>query len=344
MNKKLVFVLTFIFVLSFALLVVAAQDFNVVLDPIGDQEYSSLPQTFDVTGIITGDENAKINWIKLYINDNPEESLLFNDTEIGENGYRFSIPWDIEDEGIFRVKVLAEIAQDGGITIKDTERNVEISLSSDSESGVVLDSIGDQEYSSFPQTYNVTGTITGDENAEIKWIKLYIDNTLEKTLSFNDTEIGENGYRFTITWKIEDEGVFDIKVVAKISEDGGITREDTESDVEISLSSEEEDGDEATENNPAAPAIANKILKDSGVKHNYGGGNYISDVAREFRGVDKNSEDYEEQVRSYLENHEAWDKDTEIQDNKPGKGKGNAYGLNKEKNNNALENGNKKNK
>lgn len=244
MNKKLVFVLTLVFVLSFAILVFADQDFNVVLDPIGDQEYSSLPQTYDVTGTIKGDGNAEINWIKLYIDGPDDNTFVYKDS------------YDLG----------------------------------------------------------------------------------------NQREIGEDGRDFSIPWIINEEGSYKVKIVAEIDEDDGITKQDIESDVEISLTSEEEDGDEATENNPAAPAIANKILKEAGVKHNYGGGNYISDVAREFQGVDKTSENYEDQVRSYLENHEAWDKDTEIQDNKPGKGKGNAYGLNKEKNNNALENGNKKNK
>jgi len=203
---------------------------------------------------------------------------------------------------------------------------------------VILDPIGDQEYSSLPQTYDVTGTVTGDENTEINWIKLYIDGNLEDTIS--DKEIGADGYDFTLEWDIQDEGTFDVKVMAEINDNGIITRQDTESDVEITLTSDGENGDQATGSNPAAPAVANKILKELGVKHNYGGGNYISDVAREmgpgteFQGVEKTNEDYEAEISSYLEDHDAWDEDGKIQNKKPGNGKGNAYGLNKEKGSN----------
>lgn len=250
MNKKLLFVLTIIFVLSFGIFALANQDYRVNLDPIGDQEYSSLPQTYDVTGTVTGDKNAEINWIKLYVTGPNDDAFVYKDSyylgddkKIGEDGRDFSIPWVIKKEGSYKVKVVAEIAEDDGI----------------------------------------------------------------------------------------------------------ISRQDIEYDIEITLTSEG-DQEQATESNPAAPAVANKILKELGIKHNYGGGNYISDVAREmapgteFQGVAKTSEDYENEIKAYLENHEAWDEDAGIQNNKPGKGNGNAYGLNKEKKNNAAENGNKKNK
>lgn len=157
---------------------------------------------------------------------------------------------------------------------------------------VILDPIESQEYSTFPQTLDVTGTVTGDKNAELDSVTLFVNGHKISKQSLNDT-IGKNGCDFLLNWDISDPGSYDVKVVAKSD---GISASD-EQDVEITLEDEEEDNGAI---NKAAPAVAAKLLKESGIKHHYEGGNYISDVAREFEVEEDSDAAYEEQINSFL--------------------------------------------
>jgi len=215
---------------------------------------------------------------------------------------------------------------------------------------VVMEPIESQEYAEFPQTLDVNGTILGEQDDQISWIKLFIDDVERYQVVLN-TNLGEDGYEFSLPWSINKQGSYEVKVVAHVERDGEVgvevdgyqknvrihyddpAEDDDEEAIDDEEADNEEANEEATENYPAAPAVAAKILKDLGIKHNYGDGNYINDIAKEmgpgteFQGVAKtDTVAYEAEIRAFLLDHEAWGE--EIEKGKPAKEQNNARELN----------------
>jgi hypothetical protein len=139
-----------------------------------------------------------------------------------------------------------------------------------------MNSIGTLTYTEFPQTYDVTGTAEAFEGGKIIGVKLVIDGIAHGApITFGTKEHIEN-YTFSFPWDISAAGTYNVKVIATIN--GNKTGEDSEI-VEVILQGD--DGGEVIVDYPAAPAIANELLREHGVSHKYGkNGNYISDVAR----------------------------------------------------------------
>lgn len=142
---------------------------------------------------------------------------------------------------------------------------------------VEMTPIGTLTYTSFPQTYDVIGTVSAFDGGKIDWVKLVINGTDHG----DPVNIGVNNqvvaYNFSFPWNIVEAGTYDVRVIAAIQ--GKKTGDDFET-VEVIL--EGNGGGEVIVDYPAAPAIANELLREHNISHRYGKkGNYISDVAQQ---------------------------------------------------------------
>lgn len=122
---------------------------------------------------------------------------------------------------------------------------------------VQIDPIGPLEYATFPQNYNVTGTITHTNPSNVDAVKdltLWIDGVIEGAVieSPFDGDSSSSAI-FSLPWSIVGPGTYDVKVTAK---HGGNQGEDTE---EVVVAQAEVVITEC----PAAPAIAGEYLKNS---------------------------------------------------------------------------------
>jgi hypothetical protein len=161
---------------------------------------------------------------------------------------------------------------------------------------VYIDPIGTLSYATFPQTYDVTGTLYGYPNIDaVAELKLFINNVQEGATQ--DPTGAGTSTSFSLPWNITGPGTYDVKVTAR---HGGDTGEDTETVlVEQTV---------VVLYYPAAPAIAAHYLKSLGVKA--GSPTYtniVSQVARymgpetDFDGVAKEDAAYEETVEDYVD-------------------------------------------
>jgi hypothetical protein len=125
---------------------------------------------------------------------------------------------------------------------------------------VTLDPIGSLEYASFPQTYNVTGTVTHTDPSNVDAVKdltLWIDGIVEGAVIASPFD-GDSSPSalFSLPWNITSSGTYIVKVTAK---HGGSTGEDLE---DVVVSETEVYVGEC----PAAPAVAVHYLQSLGVK------------------------------------------------------------------------------
>ncbi|UTR11524.1 hypothetical protein MM300_04110 [Evansella sp. LMS18] len=165
---------------------------------------------------------------------------------------------------------------------------------------ISLNPIGNLNFSEFPQVYEVTGTATSDK--PIQDLGLYIDGELHGD-AFDTISKGENKdetYHFSFDWNITEPGEYSVKVKGRHGNEWGNDSE------EVIVSTDVVEVDY-----PAAPAVANKLLKDAGIGNMLGKGkngiNLISSVAHEmgpgtdFHGVEKSdTEAYEAAVKAFL--------------------------------------------
>ncbi len=168
-----------------------------------------------------------------------------------------------------------------------------------------------------------------------KWTTIDSKNYTASTGSSEelDERSDDQGLEFDFenNWTIEAAGTYELRVIATFTDSFAkaqanmivyVTPADEDLDKEADLEEDADEDDDADalsedgDNCPAAPAVANKILKARGIKNHYAGGNYIADVAQEmgpngeFQGVQKcDKEEYQEKIESFLEDHDAWGED-----------------------------------
>jgi len=170
----------------------------------------------------------------------------------------------------------------------------------------------------------IKGWIQADEGDVLKFLRIEIDGDGAPqyiTLIDQPSEyvmLSNDKFNFEAEWNLSVEDEFVITVFAWINpdedgDDDDVLKFEDEITVEV-IFDENENGDNGDNDNkdmdnyPAAPAVANKILKELGISNRYMGTNLISEVSKlmgpntEFDGVlKKDAVKYEEAIRDYLE-------------------------------------------
>ena len=166
---------------------------------------------------------------------------------------------------------------------------------------ISLNSIGDLEVTEYPHTHEVTGSATSDK--PIQDLGLYINDELHGDMMDTISNPGneEVTTNFSFDWFIDEPGTYTVKVQGKHGNETGSEEEVVtvigETVIEVDY--------------PAAPAVANKLLKDAGYSNMIGKGrdgtNLISSTAHQmgpgtdFNGVAKSDVDaYEAAVKAFL--------------------------------------------
>jgi hypothetical protein len=123
---------------------------------------------------------------------------------------------------------------------------------------VSIDPIGPLEYATFPQVYNVTGTLTHTPNVQsISELKLFI-NGVQEGATQDPAGLGTSG-TFSLPWNITAAGSYEVMVTAK---HGGSTGDDSE---EVVVTQTVLPPVVITEC-PAAPAVAVAYMQSKSVK------------------------------------------------------------------------------
>lgn len=168
---------------------------------------------------------------------------------------------------------------------------------------VIIDDIAPLSYATFPQTYNVTGSIehyagsggTGGV-AEKTEVNLYIDDVQE-----GPTAIYGNGslIYYSLPWNIERWGTYNVKVSAKRTFFDGVGYAEETAIVERQV---------GVSQCVAAPSVAAQSLKEKGLQP--GNSTYENVVAKvaqkmgertDFEGVTACAASYDETVESFVE-------------------------------------------
>lgn len=135
------------------------------------------------------------------------------------------------------------------------------------------------------------------------------------------TVTGSNTQRaYTFTWDFDEAGVGDYRIDARVAYRTGNDPDPEAEEVVIDVWAQDNGGNGVTVDNPAAPSVAARLLRDAGIDNRYGkgrnGGNYIADVAAtmspgtSFNGVSKDDvDDYRCAVAQYLNDHPQFGKD-----------------------------------
>lgn len=127
---------------------------------------------------------------------------------------------------------------------------------------VTMDPIGPLEYATFPQNYDVTGTLSHTPNVtSVNLIELYINGVLHTATPSPFSGSGTvSSAPFSLPWTITGPGTYDVEVVAYHGgHDGSDSEEVIVTETEIVVPVAE---------CPAAPAVANHYMKDLGLKAN----------------------------------------------------------------------------
>lgn len=180
------------------------------------------------------------------------------------------------------------------------------------------------EYTSFPQTINVTGTVSrsdtsgggGNDNlCGVQEFKVVVDDGVDATeIGTKTWSQGSSGCAITLDdwsfpYTITAPGVFTVTASGKrTGSEVGSDAVDFQAELATIVASF-----------PAAPSVAGKLLAENGASHKYGsgrnGGNHIADVARhmgpgtDFDGAKKSdAAAYRAAVDTYLVENGAYQK------------------------------------
>lgn len=167
---------------------------------------------------------------------------------------------------------------------------------------VVINPIGPLSYATFPQTYNVTGTVTHENPSNVSAVTdvtLFINN-IQEGVAFNPNSGNDPSAPFVLPWNITGPGTYDVTVTARHGNDIG---EDLE---QVVVSSTQVTISQC----PAAPSIAAHYLQSQSIKS---GSklfkNVISLVAQHmgpetnFDGIGACDSGYETVVKTFVDGH-----------------------------------------
>ncbi len=132
---------------------------------------------------------------------------------------------------------------------------------------ITADSIGPLEFATFPQTHNVTGTISHNPLSSLKNLTLWVNGTTSAVIADPFASSTATTSPFALSWNIVTPGTYTVFVTARHGTTGSIGTSTPETvvitqPVVIPPPPEEEEPEEC----PAAPSIAAHYLKDKGIK------------------------------------------------------------------------------
>ncbi|MDK9711129.1 hypothetical protein [Acidaminobacter sp.] len=326
---------------AFAFAYVDEGEYKVVIET-PDEELKLLNEDdeFFVTGYIMANDEDIIEWIKLTIND-VELEIESDDSDfddvIGEwedekFAFKFVVSPDdfnIEDndDDDYNIEVSTRIEpddQDLGYQTEYDIKSVEFKFDYETDYDLQLTKPNkDIVVDNWSDDTLIKGWVQADEGDVLEFLRIEIDGDGAPqyiTLIDQPSEyvmLSNDKFNFEAEWNLSVEDEFVITVFAWINpdEDGDgddVLKFEDEITVEV-IYDEDENGDNGDnddkdmDNYPAAPAVANKILKELGISNRYMGTNLISEVSKlmgpntEFNGVLKtDADDYEDEIRDFL--------------------------------------------
>lgn len=300
---------------------------------------------FFVTGYIMANDDDIIEWIELRIGN---ETLAFNDSDpefddiIGEweddkFSFKFVVTpddFDIEndEDGDYEFQVSADVNTDSDDNIEQAltsdEKTIEMEFDHTTNYALWITSPDDGDdimTDSWSKDVTIKGWIQADEGDMLESLRIEIVNLDEDTNEWIDiiddpddyVMLSNEKFEFEADWDLSEEGEFEINVLARIDVDENNVDIVLDDDVAVDVifdedydddDEDDDDKDEAMDNYPAAPAIANKLLKEMDMANRYRGTNLISEVAKfmgpntDFDGESKlDAEEYEEAIKTFLE-------------------------------------------
>jgi len=320
-----------------------AADYEVVIEePDTDFELEDWDDTFFVEGYVQANSEDILEWIKITIEGDDDgesfsKTFMIDDSDFDNDGddYDFSFEiehpelWGIDEEDDYEITVTARIEPEVGSKFSESStKAVEITFDEDMNYGAQLTApLEDVVVTNWNTPILIKGWVMADdERDEIDYVEVKIDGPLtadDKTIlvpNADDWDFDDGNFNFVINnWKLDadninDEFVISLKAVIMPYDDQDDMILTDSSTIKILVVADDDDDDddddedEAMDNYPAAPAVANKILKELGVSNRYMGSNLISEVAKkmgpntEFNGVLKtDADDYEDEIREFLE-------------------------------------------
>lgn len=320
-----------------------AAEYKVVInEPDSDFELESWDDTFFVEGYVQANSNDILNWIKVTITGDDDgasfsKTFMMDNFDFEDDGddYDFSFEiehpelWGIDEEDDYEITVTARIdPQDGAKFNEEASETVEITFDNDMNYGAQLTApLEDVTVTNWNSPILIKGWVkAGDDRDKIESLVIDIDGpgaADDRTIQVPNAatwDFDDGDFNFTInSWKLDADNINDTFVIElravidpyQSSSDVIRTDSSTFKILYEKDATEDDDGndddDKIMDNYPAAPAVANKILKEMGKPHRYRGTNLISEVSRtmgpgtDFNGVSKTDiKDYEDEIRDFL--------------------------------------------
>lgn len=321
-----------------------AADYEVVIDePDTDFELEDWDDTFFVEGYVQANSNDILDWIKITIKGDDDgesfsKTFMINDSDFDNDGddYDFSFEiehpelWGIDEEDDYEITVTARIDPEDGTKFSEaSSETVEITFDEDMNYAAQLTApLEDVVVTNWNTPILIKGWVMADDDRDvIEYVEVKIDGpgtVDDKTIlipNADDWDFDDGNFTFVVNnWKLDadninDEFTVELKAVIDLygDPDDMIMTDSSTFKILSDVKDDDDDDDDDDEdkvmdNYPAAPAVANKILKEMGISNRYRGTNLISEVSKlmgpntEFDGVLKtDAEDYEEAIRDYLE-------------------------------------------
>jgi hypothetical protein len=319
-----------------------AADYEVVIETPDDElKLLNEDDKFFVTGYIMANDDDIIEWIKLTINgveleienDDADFDDVIGEWENEKFAFKFVVSpddFDIDDneDDDYSIEVSTRVDPEDEDLNDQTEsdsKSVEFKFDYDTEYDLQLTKPSkDIVVDNWSDDTLIKGWIQADEGDVLEFLRIEIDGDgVPQYITLIDQPsefvmLSNDKFNFEAEWNLSVEDEFVITVFAWINpdedgDDDDVLKFEDEITVEVIYDEDEngdddDDDDNVMDNYPAAPAVANKILKELGISNRYMGTNLISEVAKEmgpnteFDGVLKtDAVDYELAIRNYLE-------------------------------------------
>jgi hypothetical protein len=344
LKRLIAMFLSTVLILMMSAFAFAAEYKVVIEEPDSDFELEDWDDTFFVEGYVQANSNDILNWIKITIKGDDDgesfsKTFMIDDSDFDNDGddYDFSFEiehpelWGIDEEDDYEITVTARIDPEVGSKFNEASTEVvEITFDEDMNYGAQLTApLEDVVVTNWNTPILIKGWVMADDDRdEIDYVEVEIDGpgtADDKTIlipNADDWDFDDGNFTFVInTWKLDADNINDeftvhLKAVIDLygdPDDMIMTDSSTFKILFVDKDDDDDDDDDDGEdkvmdNYPAAPAVANKILKEMGISNRYRGTNLISEIARlmgpntEFDGVLKTDvDDYEQAIRDYLE-------------------------------------------
>lgn len=134
---------------------------------------------------------------------------------------------------------------------------------------ITIDPVGPLEYATFPQTYEVTGTIVHNPLSSIQNLTLRVNGVIESAIALPYPESAATTSVFALPWNITAPGTYTLSVTARHGTTGQ-TGTSSDAIVEVSetviVPPPDEEPPVIITECLAAPAVAAQYLKELGIK------------------------------------------------------------------------------